>query len=62
MDKQPGNMGRSPRRKGVPKFQPGILLSWEQFNDAAMREWLDAVVDEVEQDMDELEKSLRNPN
>lgn len=60
--KQPGDRSKPHRHKNAPKFQPGILLSWEAFSEAAMREYLDAITDEVVQDLDALEESLRNPN
>lgn len=62
--RQPGDLDRSRKRKAKskPKVQPGILLSWEAFNEEAMHEWLDAAVDEMVEDMDLLEASLRNQN
>jgi hypothetical protein len=53
---------RSGKHKARAKVQPGILLSWEAFNDEAMREWLQELVAEVEDELDELEEALRNPN
>jgi hypothetical protein len=60
--RQPGDLDRTRKRKGKPKLQPGILLSWEAFNEEAMREWLDAEVDAMVEDMDMLEASLRGSN
>lgn len=60
----PGDIDRSRKHKGKRKreFQPGILSSWEAFNDEAMHDFLDEVVREFEGDLDEMEQALRSQN
>lgn len=40
----------------------GVLLPWESFDDAAMRELLDDISRECGEALDELEQAFRNPN
>ena len=51
---------RSTRRKGP--FRPGILESWEDFDKDAMTEYLDAVAEDLGQQLDAFEKALRSEN
>jgi len=66
--KLPGNTGK-PRKdkgksqgKGRKASQPGIVQSWEAFSESAMREYLDAVADDLAAQLDELEQALRSSN
>lgn len=58
----PGDKGRPRKREGKRGLQPGILSSWEAFNDEAMHDFLDEVVRQFEQDLDEMEQALRSQN
>lgn len=51
---------RLSRRKG--QRQPGVLLSWEDWSEEAMREYLDAIVDDLAESLDEQEQALRGRN
>jgi len=51
---------RSSRRKGP--FRPGILESWEDFDKVAMTEYLDAVAEDLGEQLDALERALRGEN
>jgi hypothetical protein len=49
-------------RAGRGKLKPGILESWEDFNEAAMAEYLEAVAADFAEQLDLLEESLRCEN
>lgn len=52
----------SDKGKGKAKVQPGILLSWEDWCEEAMHEYMDAITEQVGADLDELEQALRSVN
>jgi hypothetical protein len=51
---------RSTRRKGAKR--PGIVESWEDFDETAMREYLAAVAEDLGGQLDALEEALRCEN
>ena len=50
------------KRQGGDMPKPGVLLSWEDFDEAAMREYLDAVARDLSNELDEQERSFRSKN
>lgn len=58
--KRQGKGKRLPRGQG--KSKPGILLSWEDFTESAMREYLAAVTDELVEVLDAQEQAFRGGN
>jgi len=58
-----GKGGRArARSRSQSKHRPGILESWEDFNEAAMAEYLEAVTEDFAKQMDALEEALRGEN
>lgn len=41
---------------------PGIVRSWEDFSESALREYLAAVVEQISEDLDEQEQAFRGSN
>jgi len=67
MNKPKGNKKQGQRAKGQAraakrKVQPGIIDSWENFDETAMREYLDTVAEDFGKQMDALEEALRCEN
>jgi len=69
MSKQKGNKGQKRRAKGQTRaargkgrVQPGILESWEDFNELAMAEYLEAVAADFAEQLAEFEEALRCEN
>jgi hypothetical protein len=54
--------GRKARGKKTRADAPGIIESWEDFNQLAMRDYLYAVIEDLAQELDELERALRSEN
>lgn len=50
------------RGKGDGPGALRILQSWDDFNEAAMREFLDSVVQDFYEELDELDEALRGTN
>lgn len=57
-DKDKGK--RQGKKQG--KSKPGVLLSWEEWTDEAMTEYLDAVTEDVAEMLDEQERAFRGRN
>jgi len=57
-----GRRGKGCSRAARGKVQPGIIESWEDFNAAAMEEYLAAVAEDFNEQMDSLEEALRCEN
>ena len=65
MNKPKGHKGQGRRSRVVKSKKalvPGILESWEDFNEDAMREYLQSVAKDFAEQMDALEESLRGEN
>ena len=61
-NKEQGRRGKARSRAARGKVQPGIIDSWEDFNAAAMEEYLAAVAQDFNEQMDSLEDALRCEN
>jgi hypothetical protein len=56
------NKGSRARHKGKGSGSPGILRSWEDFNEEAMSEFLYEIECQAEEELEALEESLRCSN
>jgi hypothetical protein len=63
-DKGQGRRAKGPARgkKARARAKPGILESWENFDKAAMAEYMAAVEEDFAHQLDELEQALRSEN
>jgi len=50
---------RQPVRSSTP---PRTIETWEEFDEASMRELLDDITEQAEQDYNELSDTFHNPN
>lgn len=55
-----GNKSRGRAARG--KAKPGVLESWEDFNETAMAEYMQAVAEDLAEQLDALEEALRSEN
>ena len=65
MTKPKGHKGQKRRAKVVKSkkaLAPGILETWEDFNEDAMREYLETVAEDFNEQLDSLEEALRGEN
>ena len=69
MNKPKGHKGQGRRSKSQPKgsraparHKPGVLKSWEDFNESAMDEYLRVVEREFAEQLDDFEQALRGEN
>jgi hypothetical protein len=54
--------GKKARARGQGKHKPGIIESWEDFDELAMHEYLAAVEQDFAEQLTEFEKALRSEN
>ncbi len=61
-DKRQGQRAKRQARAARGKETPGILQSWEDFSQDAMGEYLEAVVEDLGEQLDAFEQALRSEN
>jgi hypothetical protein len=56
--------GQIESRLGLPSVPivPGIMRSWEDFSESALRDYLEAAIDQISEDLDEQEQAFRSRN
>lgn len=54
--------GKKARARGQGKYRPGIVESWEDFNEAAMAEYLEAVTEAFAEELSDMEEAFRGEN
>jgi hypothetical protein len=65
-DKEQGRrakgQARGKKARGQGKHKPGIIESWEDFDELAMHEYLAAVEQDFAEQLTEFEKAFRSQN